>query len=50
MAFMAILSLACTKENPSERTPQQDQMATLQVNVSDVVTGVGATPAVGSHP
>ena len=38
MAFMAILSLACTKENPSEQAPHQTQMATLQVNVSDVVT------------
>ena len=38
MAFMAILSLACTKENPSEQAPEQAQMATLQVNVSDVVT------------
>ena len=35
---MAILSLACTKENPSEQAPQQAQMATLQVNVSDGVT------------
>ena len=38
MAFMAILSLACTKENPSEEAPQQAQIATLQVNVSDGVT------------
>ena len=38
MAFMAILSLACTKENPSKQVPQETQMATLQVNVSDVVT------------
>ena len=35
---MAILSLACTKENPSEQAPQQAEMATLQVNVSDGVT------------
>ena len=35
---MAILSLACTKENPSEEAPQQAQIATLQVNVSDGVT------------
>ena len=34
---MAILSLACTKENPSKQVPQETQMATLQVNVSDVV-------------
>ena len=38
MAFVAILSLACTKENPSEQTSQQVQMATLQVHVSDGVT------------
>ena len=38
MAFAAIASLACSKENPSEQVPQQVQMATLEVNVSDGVT------------
>ena len=37
MAFVAIASLACSKENPSEQAPQQTQMATLEVNVSDGV-------------
>ena len=37
MAFVAIASLACSKENPSEQVPQQAQMATLEVNVSDGV-------------
>ena len=38
MAFVAIASLACSKENPSEQVPQQAQMATLEVNVSDGIT------------
>lgn len=37
MAFVAIASLACSKENPSEQTVQT-QVATLEVNVSDGVT------------
>ena len=37
MAFVAIASLACSKENPSELVPQRAQMATLEVNVSDGV-------------
>ena len=35
MAFVAIASLACSKENPSEQVPEGTQMATLEVNVSD---------------
>ena len=38
MAFVAIASLACSKENPSEQTPQQAQMATLEVNVAEGIT------------
>ena len=38
MAFVAITSLACSKENPSEQAAQQTQMATLEVNVSEGVT------------
>ena len=38
MAFVAIASLACSKENPSEQAPQQTQMASLEVNVSDGIT------------
>ena len=38
MAFVAIASLACSKENPSEQASVQKQMATLEVNVSDGVT------------
>ena len=37
MAFAAIASLACSKENPSEQVPEGAQMATLEVNVSDGV-------------
>ena len=37
MAFAAIASLACSKENPSEQMAQETQMATLEVNVSDGV-------------
>ena len=37
MAFVAIASLACSKENPSEQVPEGTQMATLEVNVSDGV-------------
>ena len=37
MAFVAIASLACSKENPSEQMAQETQMATLEVNVSDGV-------------
>ena len=35
MAFIAIASLACSKENPSEQAAQKTQMATLEVNVVD---------------
>ena len=35
MAFVAIASLACSKENPSEQAAQKTQMATLEVNVVD---------------
>ena len=38
MAFVAITSLACSKENPSEQAAQQTQMATLEVNVFDGIT------------
>ena len=38
MAFVAIASLACSKENPSEQAAQQTQMATLEVNVFDGIT------------
>ena len=38
MAFIAIASLACSKENPSEQAVQQTQMATLEVNVFDGIT------------
>ena len=37
MAFVAVASLACSKENPSEQVPQGTQMASLEVNVSDGV-------------
>ena len=37
MAFVAIASLACSKENPSVQVPEGTQMATLEVNVSDGV-------------
>ena len=38
MVFVAITSLACSKENPSEQAAQQTQMATLEVNVFDGIT------------
>ena len=38
MAFVAIASLACSKENPSEQAAQKTQMATLKVNVFDGIT------------
>ena len=38
MAFIAIASLACSKENPSEQAAQQTQMATLEVNVAEGIT------------
>ena len=38
MAFVAITSLACSKENPSEQAAQQTQMATLEVNVAEGIT------------
>ena len=38
MAFVAITSLACSKENPSEQAAQKTQMATLEVNVFDGIT------------
>ena len=38
MAFVAIASLACSKENPSEQAAQETQMATLEVNVFDGIT------------
>ena len=38
MAFVAIASLACSKENPSEQAAQKTQMATLEVNVFDGIT------------
>ena len=38
MAFIAIASLACSKENPSEQAAQETQMATLEVNVAEGIT------------
>lgn len=38
IAFIAIASLACSKENPSEQAAQKTQMATLAVNVFDGIT------------
>ena len=38
MAFVAIASLACSKENPSEQAAQKTQMATLEVNVAEGIT------------
>ena len=38
MAFVALTSLACNKDNPSEQTTQQTQMATLEVNVAEGIT------------
>ena len=38
MAFVAITSLACSKENPSEQAAQKTQMATLEVNVAEGIT------------
>ena len=38
MAFVALTSLACSKENPSEQAAQQTQMATLEVNVAEGIT------------
>ena len=38
LAFVAIASLACSKENPSEQAAQKTQMATLEVNVFDGIT------------
>ena len=38
MAFVAIASLACSKENPSEQAAQKTQMATLEVNVTEGIT------------
>ena len=38
MTFVAIASLACSKENPSEQAAQKTQMATLEVNVFDGIT------------
>ena len=38
LAFVAIASLACSKENPSEQAAQQTQMATLEVNVAEGIT------------
>ena len=38
MAFIAIASLACSKENPSEQAAQHTQKATLEVNVFDGIT------------
>lgn len=38
MAFVALTSLACSKENPSEQAAQKTQMATLEVNVFDGIT------------
>ena len=38
MAFVAIASLACSKENPSEQAAQKTQMATLEVNVIEGIT------------
>ena len=38
MAFFALTSLACSKDNPSEQAAQKTQMATLEVNVSEGIT------------
>ena len=38
MAFVAIASLACSKDNPSEQAVQKTQMATLEVNVTEGIT------------
>ena len=38
MAFVAIASLACSKDNPSEQAAQKTQMATLEVNVTEGIT------------
>jgi hypothetical protein len=38
MAFVALTSLACSKDNPSEQEAQQTQMATLEVNVAEGIT------------
>ncbi len=38
MAFVAIASLACSKDNPSDQAAQKTQMATLEVNVFDGIT------------
>ena len=38
MAFIAIASLACSKENPSEQAAQETLMATLEVYVFDGIT------------
>ena len=38
MAFFALTSLACSKDNPSEQAEQKTQMATLEVNVSEGIT------------
>ena len=38
MAFVALTSLACSKDNPSEQAAQQTQMATLEVNVAESIT------------
>lgn len=38
MAFIAIASLACSKDNPSEQAAQETQMATLEVNVAEGIT------------
>ena len=38
MAFVALTSLACSKDNPSEQAAQQTQMATLEVNVAEGIT------------
>ena len=38
MAFVALTSLACSKDNPSEQATQKTQMATLEVNVAEGIT------------
>ena len=38
MAFVALTSLACSKDNPSEQAAQKTQMATLEVNVAESIT------------
>ena len=38
MAFVALTSLACSKDNPSEQAAQKTQMATLEVNVAEGIT------------